>query len=70
MLNAIQTWAANRGYGQYPLPRSRPRRGRPDKIGLRLVLGSLGLFGVILFGLLVIAMAIVIGVFTYAAFTS
>jgi hypothetical protein len=45
-------------------------RGKPDKIGLRLVMGTLGLFGVIVFGLAVIAMAVVIAIFAYAAFTS
>lgn len=68
---ALQTWAADRGYGQYPLPRSRPRYSRaPDRLGLRLVLGTLGLFGVIVFGLALIAMAMVSGVFIYAAFTA
>lgn len=69
--NAIQTWAADRGYGQYPLPRSRPRYSRaPDRLGLRLVLGTLGFFGVIVFGLALIAMTTVIGVFIYAAVTT
>lgn len=69
MLNALQTWAADRGYGQYPLPRSRPRRARVDHIGLRLVVGTLGFFGVIVLGFAVIAMTLVIGVFVYAAFS-
>lgn len=67
-LARIQTFAADRGYGQYPLPRSRPRRPRPDKIGLRLVVGVLGLFGVIVLGSAVIAMAVGGAIFIYGAF--
>ena len=66
-LDRIQTFAADRGYGQYPLPRSRPRRSRPDKIGLRLVVGILGLFGVIVLGCAVVAMAIGGAIFIYGA---
>ncbi len=70
LANRIQDWAADRGWCQYSQPRSRPRYGRPAKIGLRLVVGALGLFGVVVFGLLLIAMTVVIAAFVYAAFTT
>lgn len=69
-LAKLQTFAANRGFGQYPLPRRRHGQPGVDHLGLRLVVGSLGLFGAIVFGIALIAMAIVAGVFIYAAFTA
>lgn len=67
----LQTFAADRGWGQYPLPRSRPRYSRgPGAVGLRLVAGTLGLFGIIVLGIAAIVLAGVFGVFVYAAFTS
>lgn len=67
-LSRIQDWAADRGWCQYSLPRSRPRYSHaPDRLGLRLVVGTLGLFGVIVFGLMLIAMTVVVAAFVYAA---
>lgn len=37
----LQTWAADRGYGQYPLPRSRPH---VLPMSARLAIGGLSLF--------------------------
>jgi hypothetical protein len=66
----VHEWGADRGWWQYPLPRTRPRRPRIDHLGLRLVAGLLGLFGVIVFGAALIIMTIVFGVFIYAAVTT
>jgi hypothetical protein len=40
LTSVLQTWAADRGYGQYPVP----RRGAPSQIGLRIVAGTLSIF--------------------------
>lgn len=63
MIEELQTWAADHGWGQYPLPRSRP----PSHIGLRLVVGTLSLFGLIVMVPIVVVGAMLLFVMIRAA---
>lgn len=68
---AIQNWLAERGYGQYALPRGRPRWRRMSKseVILRLGAGTLGLCGLMAFGAMTIAIAFFLVAFVSAAFS-
>jgi len=68
---AIQNWLAERGYGQYALPRGRPRRRRISKseVVLRLGAGTLGLCGVMAFSAIMIAIGFVIVSFVLAVYS-
>lgn len=71
LLTTIQNWLAERGYGQYALPRGRPRRRRMSSNGviLRRGIGTLGLFGVIAFGAMTMAMGFLIMAFLSSVFS-
>lgn len=67
MLDAIQTWLADRGHGQYPLQ----RRGPPvDHPIMRLAIGFLGLFWGAVFAVALIVILYVLGIFVWAALTT
>ena len=65
-----QEWLADRGVGQYPLPRSSPRRRHPLSVSMRLALGTLSLFGIVVFGMILIAMSVVFAIAIYALVTT
>jgi len=63
IVETVQVWFADRGYGQYPLP----RRQGPSLIGLRLVIGALSIFGLALLLPFFALLCTVIFVFVRAA---